>query len=401
MTTAPVLRLPDFTKLFDVAADASGIGIGAVLSQENHPISYFSEKLSDAKTRYLNYDRELYAVVQSLKFWRHYLLHQEFTLCSDHDALRFLHSQKKLSACHGRWVEILQDFTFSLRHRLGRENKVADALSQRQHSLQISQATITGFDSMPLLYKECPDFQSAWEYAALLEARQHGSPTEPTQTPTPPSNYRRESRFLFFRDRLCIPVRSTQDFLIWELHGGGLAGHFGITKTLQAVEARYCWPHLRRDVRKLVGRCSTCTIGKLTRQNARQYLPLPVPKSPWQEVSLDFVLGLPRTRRQLDAILVVVDRFSRMAHFIACSRTTDAAHTARLFFNEVVCLHGIPRSIVSDRDVRFTNNLWKNLWRLMGTTLQFLTAFHRKRMVRHKSPTERWATCCIVSSKIT
>ena len=376
MTTAPVLRLPDFTKLFDVAADASGTGIGAVLSQENHPLSYFSEKLSDAKIRYSNYDRELYAVVQSLKFWRHYLLHQEFTLYSDHDALRFLHSQKKLSARHGRWVELLQSFTFSLRHRPGRENKVADALSRRQHSLQISQAIITGFDSMPLLYKECPDFQSVWEYAALPEARQHGTPTAPAQTPTPQSDYRRESGFLFFRDRLSIPAGSTRDFLIWELHGGGLAGHFGITKTLQAVEARYFWPHLRRDVRRLIGRCSTCTIGKLTRQNTGQYLPLPVPEAPWQEVSMDFVLGLPRTRRQLDAILVVVDRFSKMAHFMACSRTTDAAHTARLFFNEVVRLHGIPRSIVSDRDVRFTSNFWKTLWRLMGTTLQFSTAFH-------------------------
>ena len=253
---------------------------------------------------------------------------------------------------------------------------MADALSQRQHSLQISQATITGFDSMPLLYKECPDFRAAWEHAALPAARQHGSQTETTQTPTPPPDYRMESGFLFFRDRLCIPTGSTRDFLIWELHGGGLAGHFGITKTLQAVEARYYWPHLRRDVRRLVGRCSTCTIGKLTRQNKGQYLPLPVPESPWQEVSLDFILGLPRTRRQLDAILVVIDRFSKMAHFIACSRTTEAAPTARLFFNEVVSLHGIPQSIVSNRDVRFTSNLWKTLWRLMGTTLQFSTAFH-------------------------
>ena len=155
-----------------------------------------------------------------------------------------------------------------------------------------------------------------------------------------------------------------------------MAGHFGISKTIQATELRYYWPLLRRDVRRIISRCSICTIGKLTKQNTVQYLPLPVPDSPWQEVSLDFVLGLPRTRRQFDAILVVVDRFSKMAHFIACSRTTDAAHTARLFFNEVVRLHGVPRSIVSDRDVRFTSIFWKALWHLIGTTLQFSTAFH-------------------------
>ena len=102
LISAPALRLPDFDKLFDVATDASGSGIGAVLSQELHPISFFSEKLNEPKMRYSNYDRELYAVIQALKFWRHYLLHQEFTLYSDHEALRFLHSQKNLSARHGR-----------------------------------------------------------------------------------------------------------------------------------------------------------------------------------------------------------------------------------------------------------------------------------------------------------
>ena len=126
----------------------------------------------------------------------------------------------------------------------------------------------------------------------------------------------------------------------------------------------------------MICRCSICTIGKLTKRNTGQCLPLPVPDSHWQEVSLDFVLGLPKTRRQLDAILVVVDRFSKMAYFIACSKTTDAAHTAQLFFNEIIRLHGIPQSIISDREVRFTSTFWKALWHLMGTTLQFSTAFH-------------------------
>ena len=195
--------------------DASGLGIGAVLSQELHPVSFFSEKLSEPKSRYSNYDRELYAIVQALKFWRHYLLHREFTLYSHHEALWFLHSQKKLSVRHGRWVETLQGFSFSLRHRAGRENKVADALSQRQHTLQISQAAIIGFDRLPLIYKDCPDFCEYWDKVTIEHP-----------------DYRIDSGFLFFRDRLCIPFGSTRDFLIWELHGGGLARHFGITKTI-------------------------------------------------------------------------------------------------------------------------------------------------------------------------
>ena len=92
MTKAPILRLPDFTKVFEVTCDASGIGIGGVLSQDKHPSAFFSEKLNDAKVRYSTYDKELYAVVQSLKYWRHYLLPQEFVLHSDHEALRFLNS---------------------------------------------------------------------------------------------------------------------------------------------------------------------------------------------------------------------------------------------------------------------------------------------------------------------
>ena len=359
MTSAPVPRLPDFDKLFDVATDTSGLGIGVVLSQELHPVAFFNEKLSEPKSRYSNYDRELYVVVQALKFWRHYLLHREFTLYSDHEALRFLHSQQKLSARHGRWVETLQDFSFSLRHCPGCENKVANALRRRHHTLQISQAAIIGFDRLLLIYRDCPNFCKSWDKVTAEHL-----------------DYQIEYGFLFFHDRLCIPSGSTHDFLIWELHGGRLTGHFGVTKTIQAMELLYYWPQLRRDIRRMIGRCSTYIIGKLTKQNTGQHLPLPIPNSPWQEVSLDFVLGLPRTRCQLDAILVVVDRFSKMAHFIACSKTTDAAHMARLFFNEIVRLHGVPRSIVSDRDVRFTSTFWKALWHLMGTTLQFSIAFH-------------------------
>lgn len=114
LTEAPVLVLPNFNDVFEVECDASHIGIGAVLSQNGHPISFFSEKLNDAKRRYSFYDLEFYAIVQALRFWRHYLIHKEFILHTDHEALKFLNAQKKLNSRHAKWTYISKNSIFSL-----------------------------------------------------------------------------------------------------------------------------------------------------------------------------------------------------------------------------------------------------------------------------------------------
>ena len=266
-------------------------------------------------------------------------------------------SQDKVSSRHAAWFSYFQQFTFVIKHKAGTLNRVVDALSRRHALVASMHVSVVGFSILPDLYPVDPFFGKIW-----TDAQQGDN-----------AHYVIVNGFLFKNCRLCIPDRSLCLQVICELH---CEGHVGRDRKLQLVTASYFWSTLRRDVERFVVRCGICQASKGHASNVGLYLPLPISSQPWTDISMDFVLDLPRTQRGHHSIFVVVDRFSKMVHFIPCKKTTDAVQVTTLFFRKIYKLHGLPLSIISDRDSRFLSHFWRSLWRLLRTSLDMSSAYH-------------------------
>ena len=187
------------------------------------------------------------------------------------------------------------------------------------------------------------------------------------------------ARGLWWRnDALVVPdVGTLRQQVLYECHDAVYSGHWGITKTLEAIERAFWWPRLRQSVERYVGLCSTCQRDKASNQKPGGLLqPLPIPGRRWEEVSMDFITQLPKTRHGHTAIVVFVDRLSKMAHFVPTTTTVGAQQCAELFAQHVWRLHGIPKAVVSDRDSRFTSHFWSALCELLDIQQNISTAFH-------------------------
>jgi hypothetical protein len=179
-------------------------------------------------------------------------------------------------------------------------------------------AKVLGLESIKTLYSTDSDFKEAFSKCVA------GKGCE---------KFYVHDGFLFRTNKLCIPTCSVRHVLLQEAHAGGLAGHFGVKKTIDMLADHFFWPHMRRDVQQHVECCITCLKAKSRLNPHGLYIPLPIPKVPWEDISMDFILGLPRSKGGSDSIFVVVDRFSKMAHFIPCHKNDDA-HMLLIYFSE-------------------------------------------------------------------
>ena len=348
MSTTPVLALPDFTKPFIIETDACNVGIGAVLMQQGRPLAYISKALPPRKMGLSTYEKELLAIVYAVQKWRAYLHGNRFTIKTDHQSLKYFLEQKMTTLFQQKWLSKLLGYDYDISYKKGKDNMVADGLSR---AMQETDDTLSALSSS----------RPAW--VQEIEESYYQDPLATTVIPEllikPPTNNEFTFHEGILRKNGLIYVGnygSLREKLVEDAHASAIGGHSGTKGTLKRLQLFFSWNSMGKDVLTNVTNCSTCQQNKNEHSKPPGFLqPLPIPTTPWLDIAMDFVEGLPHSLGK-DSILVVIDRLTKYAHFMALAHPYSAQQVAKGFFDNVHKLHGIPSTIISNRDRIFTSN---------------------------------------------
>jgi transposase InsO family protein len=402
LVSAPILAMPKPDTEYSVYTDASRHGFGCVLMQDGHVIAYASRQLRTHERNYPTHDLELGAVVFALKIWRHYLYGAKCKIFTDHKSLKYVFTQKELNLRQRRWLELMKDYEVDILYHPGKANVVADALSRKSSGNLATLLTdqhhlLEDMRRLDLVVTVSDggtrDASTSMMVAAPLtvqptlrdEIRQ-AQPSDPllarylAQVPlgTAPRFHIADDGALLFDDRLCVPQSSVlKDKILAEAHDSGYAIHPGETKMYQTLKRHFWWKRMHREVAQYVARCLVCQKVKAERQRPAGLLrPLPKSQRKFDIITMDFVTGLPKTQKNFNAVWVIVDTLTKVAHFIPYRYGMAPEQMARLYVRELFRLHGAPTQIISDRDTRFTSHFWRRFQEALETKLSFSTAFH-------------------------
>jgi hypothetical protein len=436
----PILRPINVkdTRPIWVICDASLSGIGAMYGQGEdwqtcRPAGFMSKKFQNAQFNYRVFEMETIAILEALNKWEDKLIGRKFTIVTDHKALEFFARQPKLSSRQTRWMEYLSRFDYHIQYVKGVHNKVADCLSRyyesdqpdeihaRESYVHVDERLDPDQDDLPM---GPPQRFAAMRKKKPKKTRAKATPTKNVDAPlkdqTPPlatilttepdfftnirggyakdpvfrkilddpsqfANFKIEDGLIYLNRGfegwvLCVPRSLVGGHRFTELiieQGHKTIGHLGGRKTASYVKKSYWWPTVTKDVISYCESCGTCQATKESPLKPQGLLhTLPVPEHPWQSIGMDFIGPLPKTDEGFDFIWVVICRFSSMVHLVPIAMTTGATDLAARYIYDIIRLHGVPESIVSDRDPRFTAKFWEEVQRLLGTKLMMSTAFH-------------------------
>ncbi|KIK15843.1 hypothetical protein PISMIDRAFT_16230 [Pisolithus microcarpus 441] len=423
-----------------LVCNASLYGIGALYGQGPtwqgcQLAGFMSKKLTDAQHNYRTFKRETLAILEVLLKWEDKLLGFHFKVIMDHEALQFLRMQQCLSSHQMRWMDYLSCFNTEIIYVKGSENKVADCLSQyyetdggdeaQKETVEWATADIRldpEGDDLPIdrlrelrlaaMQDETPKIREPTEErrAEADTLRQHAEQRreEPTRAPMSEdptlldsagdpqmlvTHFQGEHGFLdcirwgYLTDPILAKVILQPDHHKGFDVGDGLIylkvatgdrtlGHFGAMRTADYIRRRFWWPGLGKDIDQFCRSCPVCQTTKTDNARPAGLLhSLPIPKRPWNSIAMDFISPFPESNGA-DYLWVVLCRLTSLVHLVPVNTTIRASKLAWVFIQEIVRLHGLPDTIVSDHDAKFTSQFWREVHQLLDVKLLTSMAFH-------------------------
>ncbi|GKE35294.1 putative reverse transcriptase domain-containing protein [Tanacetum coccineum] len=343
--------------------------------QNEKVIAYASRQSKIYEKNYTTHDLELGAVVFALKLWRHYLYRTKCTVFTDHKSLQHILDQKELNMRQHCWLELLSDYDCDIHYHMGKENVVVDALNRKERikPLRVRALVMTiGLD----LPKQILNAQTEAQKPENLKNEDVGGMIRkdiPKEKLEPRAN-----GTLCLNDRSWLPCYGDlRTVIMHESHKSKYSIHLGSDKMYQDMKKLYWWPNMKADIATYVSKCLTCAKVKAEHQRPSGLLVQPeIPQWKWDNITMDFVTKLPKSSQGYDTIWVIVDRLTKSAIFTPMRETDSMEKLARMYLKEVVTRHGIPVSIICDRDPRFASNFWRSLQKALGTNLDMSTAYH-------------------------
>ena len=300
--------------------------------------------------------------------WKHYQIHKPFTIRSGQMSLKYLWEQKEIPSQYAKWLVKLMGFQFTVEYREGRTNKVADALSRviGEHDATLQEISVLLLPDIEAIGQEVLQDPSLLKIIDQLKT-----------DPDIPSRFTNSHNQLRYKGRLVIPRGSAfVKAILSDFQDSPIGGHAGNLKTYKQVADQFYWIGMKGDIKRHVSECQVCQIN-MTNSLAPAGLlqPLPIPQNIWVDITMDFIEALPQFKG-FDTIWVIVDRLSKYSHFVPLKYLLNAQGLARQFVKEIIRLHGIPRSIVSNRGKNFMGHFWQEIHKLQGTKLNFTSEYH-------------------------
>ena len=400
--------------------DSSGWAVGGALTQLDpiskkwRPVAFFSAKHLPAECNYDIHDKELLAIIKCVKAWNSELrgLKKPFTILTDHKNLEPFGTKKVLNERQIRWMDLLNPLSFTLRHRPGKASIVPDTLSRREQDLPHDatdarvalreqvllppklwvknmkvQDLICPFPEEPLLSNLWNEALNSGEciekYLKAFEAvkgQERQFPRDLDLRLTVGDCHVSKDNILHYRDRIWLPnYEPLTTMIIQTVHDSYLSGHPGRDATISLVCRKFFWPGSNQEIRRFVKNCDVCGRTTIWRDKKRGLLkPLPIPSQIWQEISMDFITGLPPSGPdRVTVLLVITDRLSKGIILIPIKPGLfDAEGLAKVFLQSYVPHHWIPKAIVSDRGPQFVNAFWNSICKQLDINQRISTAYH-------------------------